>query len=247
MKLSVIVPVYNGAVFISETFRELADYLEQQGEEYELLFVDDGSRDNTGSILEELAGRHPRVFLIRNGNGNNRGKGYSVRAGMKQAQGDFLVFTDADLAYPPTEIDKIVHTLQEGADLAIATRVAPASRFIMNPEFFGYIYTRHLGSRLFNWLVRKVLGLSIYDTQAGLKGFSRKAKEIIFHRQTLEGFTFDVELIYIAQKFGLQVLEVPVFFRYFSESTTVSFLTQSLASVKDLFSIRAKNKKGIYQ
>jgi dolichyl-phosphate beta-glucosyltransferase len=125
--------------------------------------------------------------------------------------------------------------------------VAPASRFIMNPEFFGYIYTRHLGSRLFNWLVRKVLGLSIYDTQAGLKGFSRKAKEIIFNRQTLEGFTFDVELIYIAQKFGLKVREVPVFFRYFSEPTTVSFVMQSLASVKDLFSIRAKNKKGIYR
>ena len=164
MKLSVIIPVYNSAGFISETFRELVDYLEKQGEEYELLFVDDGSRDNTGSILEELAGRHPRVFLIRNGNGNNRGKGYSVRAGMKQAQGDFLVFTDADLAYPPTEIGKIVQTLREGADLAIATRVAPTSRFIMSPEFFGYIYTRHLGSRLFNLLVRKVLGLSIYDT-----------------------------------------------------------------------------------
>jgi dolichyl-phosphate beta-glucosyltransferase len=245
MKLSIIVPVYNSAIFISETFQELVDYLEKLGEEYELFFVDDGSRDNTGSILEELAGRHPRVFLIRNG--TNRGKGYSVRAGMNQAQGDLLVFTDADLAYPPTEIGKIVQTLREGADLAIATRVAPASRFIMNPEFFGYIYTRHLGSRLFNWLVRKVLGLSIYDTQAGLKGFNRKAKEIIFNRQTLEGFTFDVELIYIAKKFGMAVREVPVVFRYFSEPTTVSFLMQSLASIKDLFSIRAKNRKRIYQ
>ncbi len=116
----------------------------------------------------------------------------------------------------------------------------------MSPEFFGYLYTRHVGSRFFNWLVRKVLGLSIYDTQAGLKGFSRKAKEIIFNRQTLEGFTFDVELIYIAKKFGLTVREVPVVFRYFSEPTTVSFMMQSLASLKDLFSIRAKNHKGIY-
>ena len=245
MMLSVIIPVYNSAVFISETFWELEDYLEKLGEEYELLFVDDGSRDNTGSILEELAGQNPRVSLIRNG--TNRGKGYTVRAGMKQAQGDFLVFTDADLAYPPTEIGKIFHTLREGADLAIATRVASASRFIMSPEFFGYLYTRHLGSRLFNRLVRKVLGLSINDTQAGLKGFSRKAKEIIFSRQTLEGFTFDVELIYIAKKFGLAVREVPVVFRYFSEPTTVSFMMQSLASLKDLFSIRSKNHKGFYQ
>jgi glycosyltransferase involved in cell wall biosynthesis len=245
MRLSVIIPVYNSAAFIAETFRGLVDYLEKQGEEYELLFVDDGSRDNTGSILEELGGRNPRVSLIRNG--TNRGKGYTVRAGMKQAQGDFLVFTDADLAYPPTEIGKILNTLREGADLAIATRVAPASRFIMSPEFFGYLYTRHLGSRLFNRLVRKVLGLSINDTQAGLKGFSRKAKEIIFCRQTLEGFTFDVELIYIANKFGLAVREVPVVFRYFSEPTTVSFMMQSLASLRDLFSIRSKNHKGLYQ
>jgi dolichyl-phosphate beta-glucosyltransferase len=245
MKLSVIIPVYNSAVFISETFRELVDYLEKQGEEYELLFVDDGSRDDTGSILEELAGPHPQVFLIRNE--TNRGKGYTVRAGMKQARGDFLVFTDADLAYPPTEIGKIFKALREGADLAIATRVAPTSRFIMSPVFFGYLYTRHLGSRLFNRLVRKVLGLSINDTQAGLKGFTRKAKEIIFNRQTLEGFTFDVELIYIAKKFGLGVREVPVVFGYLSEPTTVSFLMQSLASLKDLISIRSKDHKGFYQ
>lgn len=245
MKLSVIVPVYNSAAFISETFQALVDYLEKLEEEYELLFVDDGSRDNTGSILEELAGGHPRVFLIRNG--INRGKGHTVRMGMNQARGDFLVFTDADLAYPPTEIGKIVHTLREGADLAIATRVAPASRFIMSPEFFGYIYTRHLGSRLFNWLVRRVLDLSVLDSQAGLKGFSRRAKEIVFHRQTLAGFTFDVELIYIAKKFGLAVREVPVVFRYFSEPTTVSFMRQSLASLKDLIHIRSQDHKGRYQ
>ncbi len=245
MNLSVIVPVYNSASFISDTFRDLVDYLEKRQEEYELLFVDDGSLDNTKSILEELAGQHPRVSLIQNG--TNRGKGYSVRLGMNYARGDFLVFTDADLAYPPTEIGKIVHVLREGADLAIATRVAPASRFIMSPEFFGYIYTRHLGSRLFNCLVRKVLGLSVLDSQAGLKGFSRKAKEIIFKRQTLEGFTFDVELIYIAKKFGLSVREVPVVFRYFSEPTTVSFMRQSLTSLKDLLTIRSMERKGIYR
>jgi dolichyl-phosphate beta-glucosyltransferase len=245
MRLSVIIPTYNSAPFIAETFREMVDYLDTLGEKYELLFVDDGSRDDTARVLEELIGRHPRVRLI--GNGTNRGKGHAVRAGMKAAQGEFLVFTDADLAYPPTEMAKILKTLEEGADLAIATRVAHDSRFIMSPAFFSYLYTRHLGSRLFNWLVRTVLNLSIYDTQAGLKGFRSQAKEIIFNRQTLEGFTFDVELIYIAQKFGLKVREVPVFFRYFSEPTTVSFVMQSLASVKDLFSIRAKNKKGIYR
>jgi dolichyl-phosphate beta-glucosyltransferase len=166
---------------------------------------------------------------------------------MREARGEFTVFTDADLAYPPTEIGKILETLQNGADLAIATRVASGSRFIMSPEFFGYLYTRHVGSRAFNWLVRRSLGLSTYDTQAGLKGFNRKAQEIIFSRQRLEGFTFDVELIYIAKKFDLVVREVPVVFRYFSEPTTVSFLMQSLASLRDLRAIRSQDRKGLYR
>jgi glycosyltransferase involved in cell wall biosynthesis len=245
MNLSLIIPTYNSASFILETFRDLVDYLEKLGESYELIFVDDGSRDQTAAIIEKNLQGHPGVRLIRNR--INRGKGYTVRAGMQEAQGEFLIFTDADLAYPPTEIGKILETLQDGADLAIATRVASESRFIMSPRFFGYLYTRHVGSRIFNTLVRKLLALSIDDTQAGLKGFRREAKEIIFRRQTLDSFTFDVELIYIAQKFNLQVREVPVVFRYFSEPTTVSFMMQSLASIKDLFSIRAKNKKRSYQ
>jgi glycosyltransferase involved in cell wall biosynthesis len=245
MNLSLIIPTYNSASFIQETFRDLVDYLEKLGESYELIFVDDGSRDQTAAIIEKNLQGHPGVRLIRNR--INRGKGYTVRAGMQEARGEFLIFTDADLAYPPTEIGKILETLQDGADLAIATRVASESRFIMSPRFFGYLYTRHVGSRIFNTLVRKLLALSIDDTQAGLKGFRREAKEIIFRRQTLDSFTFDVELIYIAQKFNLQVREVPVVFRYFSEPTTVSFMMQSLASIKDLFSIRAKNKKRSYQ
>jgi glycosyltransferase involved in cell wall biosynthesis len=245
MNLSLIIPTYNSASFIQQTFRELVDYLEKLGGGYELIFVDDGSRDQTAAIIEKNLQGHPGVRLIRNR--INRGKGYAVRAGMQEAQGEFLIFTDADLAYPPTEIGKILETLMDGADLAIATRVASESRFIMSPKFFGYLYTRHVGSRLFNTLVRKLLALSIHDTQAGLKGFRREAKEIIFRRQTLDGFTFDVELIYIAEKFNLQVREVPVVFRYFSEPTTVSFVMQSLASIKDLFSVRTKDKKKIYQ
>jgi hypothetical protein len=111
------------------------DYLEKLEEEYELFLLTTAA-DHTVDFRGTCS-RHPRVFLIRNGT-----KGKVLRtAGMNQAQGDFLVFTDADLAYPPTEICKIVHTLREGVDLAIATRVAPASRFIMSPDFFGYIYT----------------------------------------------------------------------------------------------------------
>ncbi|MBI5583378.1 MAG: glycosyltransferase [Deltaproteobacteria bacterium] len=243
--LSVIIPTYNSAPFILETFREITAYLENLGEDYELLFVDDGSRDPTAALLGKSCQGQPRVRLIQNG--ENRGKGYTVRKGMQEARGDFMIFTDADLAYPPPEMGKILEALQSGADLAIATRVAPESRFIMSPKFFGYLYTRHVGSRAFNWLVRRTLGLTITDTQAGLKGFNRKARDIIFARQRLESFTFDVELIYIAKKFDLRLQEVPVVFRYFSEPTTVSFLIQSLGSLRDLAAIRSKDRKGDYR
>lgn len=243
--LTVVIPVYNGASFIAETLREMTDYLENLEREYELIFVDDGSRDDTAAILGKSCHGLPRIRLLQNG--KNRGKGYAVRQGMQEARGEYTIFTDADLAYPPTEIGKILKTLQEGFDLALATRVDPESRFIMSPEFFGYLYTRHVGSRAFNWLVRKTLGLSIFDTQAGLKGFTQRARQIIFPRQRLEGFTFDVELIYIAKKFGLRLREVPVVFRYFSEPTTVSFVMQSLASVRDLLTIRSQDRKGDYR
>ena len=245
MTLSIIIPTYNSASFIAETFREMLAYLTNRGEEYELIFVDDGSRDDTPAVLEDLLRNQPGARLIRNG--ANRGKGHAVRSGMKAAQGEFLIFTDADLAFPPAEIDKILDTLVKGADLAIATRVAPESRFIMSPKFFNYLYTRHLGSRLFNWVVRKSFGLSIHDTQAGLKGFTRKAKDLIFVRQTLDGFTFDVELIYIAHSLGLKIREVPVVFQYFSEPTTISFIQQSLSSLMDLISIRSKGHSGVYR
>jgi glycosyltransferase involved in cell wall biosynthesis len=244
MKLSVIIPTYNSASFILGTFRDLTEYLKNTGWDYELLFVDDGSRDETAAILEKICSGQPRVRVVKNE--KNRGKGYAVRQGMQEARGDYLIFSDADLAYPPTEIGKILETLQEGADLAIATRVDPASRFVMSPEFFSYLYTRHVGSRLFNWLVRKTLDLPLYDTQAGLKGFKREAKEIIFRRQTLKGFTFDVEILFVAHKHGLIIREVPVFFQYFTEPTTISFLTQALKSFKDLISIRKKDRKGVY-
>jgi dolichyl-phosphate beta-glucosyltransferase len=245
MMLSVIIPTYNSASFILKTFKELTEYLENSGWDYELLFVDDGSRDDTVEILEKKCAGQPRVRLFKNG--KNRGKGYAVRQGMQEARGEFMIFSDADLAYPPSEIGKILETLRGGADLAIATRVASESRFIMSPEFFSYLYTRHVGSRLFNWLVRRMLELPLFDTQAGLKGFQRGAKEILFQRQTLRGFTFDVELLFVAHKHGLIIREVPVFFQYFTEATTISFVTQAVKSFKDLISIRKKDKKGVYQ
>jgi len=244
VRLSLIIPSYNSAAFIADTLAGALAFLERRGETYELIVVDDGSADGSAPLLSDLAARHCSVRVIRNG--ANRGKGHAVRAGMLQSSGERVIFTDADLAYPLTEIDKIVRALDAGADLAIADRTSPRSQYHMSPAFFSYLYTRHVLSRMFNLAVRGWLGLEVRDCQAGLKGFSRAAADIVFSRQRLEGFAFDVELLFIARRFKLDVRQIPVEFRYFSEPSTVDFLRESFCAVRDLVRVRLNAATGRY-
>jgi dolichyl-phosphate beta-glucosyltransferase len=135
--LSLVIPAYNSAAFIAETLNGAITFLERRGETYELIVVDDGSSDGSAPLLSELAARYCAMRVIRNG--ANHGKGHAVRAGVLQSSGRRVVFTDADLAYPLSEIDKIVRTLDAGADVAIADRTAPQSLYHMSPEFFSYL------------------------------------------------------------------------------------------------------------
>lgn len=244
MRTSLIIPAYNSGNFIEGTITAAVRYLESLSEPAEVIVVDDGSVDGTSAALQRLVGRHPALRLVRNS--TNRGKGYAVRAGVLISKGERVVFTDADLAYPLGEIDKILAALEAGADVAVATRVAPQSRYIMSPAFFNYIYTRHLGSRLFNQLVGCLLGLRVRDCQAGLKGFRRAAADLIFQRLTVEGFAFDVEVLYIARLRNLVIREVPVEYRYFSEPSTVDFLRDSMHALIDLARMRLGGWRGIY-
>jgi glycosyltransferase involved in cell wall biosynthesis len=244
MRLSLVIPVFNGSPFIEASVAAALRYLEHAGDGTELIVVDDGSRDATATILESIAASGNGLRLLHSP--ENRGKGHAVREGMRAARGERVVFTDADLAYPLEEIGKILHALDDGADVAIATRVSPDSRFVMSPAFFSYLYTRHVGSRLFNRFVQHSLGLAVADCQAGLKGFRRAAAEAIFSRQTLEGFTFDVEVLFIALRLGLEVREVAVTFNYFSEPTTVDFLRDSWRALRDVLRLRQNARRGRY-
>ena len=244
VQLSLIIPTYNSAGFIADTLAGAIAFLERRGETWELIVVDDGSDDGSGPLLSGLAAGDCPIRLIRNG--ANRGKGYAVRAGVLQSIGERVVFTDADLAYPLSEIDKIVQALDAGADLAIADRTSPQSLYHMSPAFFSYLYTRHLLSRAFNLMVRGWLGIAVRDCQAGLKGFRRAAADIVFPRQLLEGFAFDVELLYIARRFKLDVRQIPVEFRYFSEPSTVDFLRDSICALRDLARVRFNGATGRY-
>ena len=195
-------------------------------------------------LSPERTAQSERWLLLRND--ANRGKGFSVARGMAAARGARRVFTDADLAYPVDEIDAMVRELDDGADVVIACRVLPESRYLMSPSFFHYLYTRHLMSRLFNRVVRVALLPGILDTQAGLKAFTARAAELIFPRLTVAGFGFDVELLYIARKHGLRVRQTAVQYRYDDEPSTVRFAADAAAMLRDLARIRWNDWRGRY-
>ena len=245
LHLSLIVPVYNGAAGLPSSLDQLKTFLRAQPFSSELILVDDCSDAETRAILEAFATAMPgEVKLLRNE--ENRGKGFAVTRGMRAATGSFRVFTDADLAYPASEVGKILADLERGADVAIACRVLAESRYLMSPTFFSYLYTRHVMSRVFNAMVRWTLIPRVLDTQAGLKGFTARAAEIVFPRITIPGFGFDVEALFIAKKHGLSLAQTAVYFRYDEEPTTVRFAEDALTMMRDLFRIRRNDWRGRY-
>jgi dolichyl-phosphate beta-glucosyltransferase len=223
---------------------QLRSFLASRPYPTELILVDDCSDRATAGILEEFAQDAEGVTLLRNE--QNRGKGFSVARGMRAARGAYRVFTDADLAYPAEEVTKILRDLEDGADVAIACRVLPDSRYLMSPTFFSYLYTRHVMSRVYNGLVRVALVPGVLDTQAGLKGFTGKAAELIFSRVSIPRFGFDVEALFIAQKHGLTIRHTAVHFRYDEEATTVKFVKDAVRMARDLYRIRVNESRGLY-
>jgi len=243
-RLSLVVPVFNAGPAIRRSLMALVGFLAVQGFASELIVVDDDSDDDTPAIVDDVRAETEGLKLIRND--RNRGKGYTVARGMLAAEGDFRLFMDADLAYPPTEVTKILHDLEAGADVAIACRVLPESRYLMSPTFFSYLYTRHVMSRAFNAAVRWTLVPGVLDTQAGLKGFTARAAEEIFPRLTVPGFGFDVEALHIARRRGLRIAQTAVHFRYDSEPSTVRFVRDALRMAGDLGRIRVNDIRGRY-
>jgi dolichyl-phosphate beta-glucosyltransferase len=243
--LTLVVPCYNGAERLPASLEKIARFLAAQPYDSELVLVDDASAESAAAILGEFAARRPGVTLLRNE--RNRGKGASVARGMLAGRGKYRVFTDADLAYPPSEVNKILRDLEAGADVAIACRVLPESRYEMSPTFFHYLYTRHLQSRIFNALVRALLLRDVLDSQAGLKGFTALAAETVFPRVTIDGFGFDVEALFIAQRHGFAVRQTAVHFRYEDEPTTVRLVQSAITMGLDLLRVRRNEWRGRYR
>jgi dolichyl-phosphate beta-glucosyltransferase len=243
--LSLVVPVYNGEDRLPTGLAQFYAFLAEQSYDAELILVDDCSAEPAGQILREFTAGRPGVTLLRND--PNGGKGVSVGRGMLAARGLFRIFTDADLAYPPSEINRILRDLETGADVAIACRVLPESRYLMSPSFFHYLYTRHVMSRVFNALVRAVLLREVLDTQAGLKGFTATAAAAVFPRLTIPRFGFDVEALFVAQKHGFIVKQTAVNFRYDEEPTTVRFAQSAFTMAAEVLQVRLNDWRGRYK
>lgn len=221
--LSIIIPIYNGGPEIDENIRAVLGYVDGKDFATEVILVNDGSTDGTAESLERV--KDGRVVVVDNG--RNRGKGYSVRNGMLKATGKYRIFFDADLAYPVEQTDNLLRLLEEGADISIGSRVHSESRFIVHCFDLKYVVRRYIMSRVFNFFLRRTLLKDIKDSQSGFKGFTAEAAESVFSRQTSEDFSFDLEILFIAQKKGFIVREVPVTQVFHGEPSSVSFFRDS--------------------
>ncbi len=207
--LSVIIPAYNEQGRLPSSLERIAAHLKREpGRPAEILVVNDGSSDATADVARQLAGKleAPHLSIRVLENPGNRGKGYSVRHGMLSAQYDWLLFTDADLSAPIEELDKLARAVVNGdVDVAIGSRALDRSLIgVHQPPF------RETMGRVFNLAVRLTTGLPFSDTQCGFKLFRREAAQKIFSRQLVERFGFDVEVLFLAKKFGFRVEEVAV-------------------------------------
>jgi len=236
--LSIIIPSYNEEARLPGTLQRIAEYLPTLKLRTEVLVVDDGSTDRTAAVAESFHGKLTGLRVLSNG--TNRGKGYSVRHGMLEAQGDMVLFTDADLSAPIEEAEKLLRPLNNGYDVAIGSRAMDRSLISTRQSIF-----RETAGIIFNKIVRMVLRLPFVDTQCGFKAFRRERCRIIFEQQRIEGFGFDPELLYLARHYGLRAIEIPVRWGH-SEATKVNMLGDSLKMFGDIFTIRWNAMSGRY-
>lgn len=235
--ISLVFPTYNAAPFLERTWRDVSHFLRQTPGNWEVLFVCDGCSDDSPRRLQELARTDPdRVRVLAYV--PNRGKGYAVKQGLLAARGQWRIFTDVDLAYSFDDILRIVDTLRQGAEVAIASRLHPQSRLFVPPAVLGYVYRRHLQSLAFSTFVRCLLPLRQRDTQAGLKGVSARVAGLILPRLQCDGFGFDCELLTACVRHGVPIAEVPVCVRY-DDSVSTTGIRSVGKMLRDLWKIRS--------
>ena len=232
-ELSIVIPAYNEGRRLGRGLSRIREYYESRPgglTSIEILVLDDGSIDDTAQIAQDWARDLPAVRLVSNG--ENRGKGYSVRRGMLEARGRIAIFTDADLSSPIEESEKLLTAIGEGNDIAIGSRAVDRSLI-----FGRQSPVREIAGMIFNTWVRVFTGLPFKDTQCGFKAFVRERCLIVFDQQRIERFGFDPEILFLARRHGLRTAEVPVRWAH-DPATKVHMIRDSLLMFADLIHIR---------
>ena len=230
--LSVVIPAYNEEIRISRTIREVVAYLKEQDYVWEIVVADDGSADATARLVTESAEGDPRVRVLPL---EHRGKGWAVKNGMLAATGEFRLLCDADLSVPIEQVERLLPPRVSDVDVAVGSREAPGA------ARYGEPGRRHLMGRVFSAVVRRLTSVGLADTQCGFKCFRASAAQCLFSRATLDGFSFDVEVLYLARRSGMTVAEIGVDWHY-REHSKVRPLRDALSMSLDLLRIRWRHR-----
>jgi len=234
--LSIVIPAYNEENRLPKTLDQIFEFLAAQPYTAEVLVVENGSRDNTLQIARAYEQRHPnlRVFHLE-----GRGKGLAVKYGMLEARGKHRFMCDADLSMPISEVNRFLPPMLDHYEIAIGSREAPGAVRYKEPAY------RHIGGRAVNTMIRLLALPGLQDTQCGFKCFCSDAAEDLFREQTLTGWSFDIELLYIARKRGYRIVEVPIPW-HFNPESKVSAVKDAIKMGMDILTIRWNGLRGVY-
>jgi glycosyltransferase involved in cell wall biosynthesis len=234
--LSIIVPAYNEEQRLPASLEKIAAFVNGQAFQSEVIVVDDGSRDRTAEVVEGYAACYPFISLIRN---PHRGKGCAVKTGMLAGTGEYLFLCDADLSMPIEQVLRFLPPSRADYGIAIGSRESEGSRRIGEP---GY---RHLMGRVFNLIVRLLAVPGFQDTQCGFKSFRRDVARDVFSVQRMDGFGFDVEVLFIARCRGYRIVEVPIDW-YHMANSRVSPIRDTFKMFRDVLEVRLNGLRGLY-
>jgi dolichyl-phosphate beta-glucosyltransferase len=233
--LSIIIPAYNESERIVPTIGAIASHVSNLGYDWELIIADDGSRDGTPDLVEQLGLANLRLLRAE----RNGGKGSAVRRGVLAAKGSRILFSDADNSTPIEEIGQLMQALDDGFDLAVGSRASNSA------DAEKRTFVRRLVSAGLRWIVRNMLNIGVRDTQCGFKLFTRAAAQHLATAQTITGFSFDLELLYLAAKFGYRTKEVPVNW-IDAPGSKVNVSKEVQRFLKDLVKIKMNDIRGVY-
>ena len=234
--LSIIIPAHNEESRLRRTLEQVFAFLSTQAYPTEVLIVENGSTDRTLEVAQAFAQQHNDLRVIQE---TQRGKGNAVRRGMVEARGDYRFICDADLSMPIEEIEKFIPPALVDFDIAIGSREAPGAVRYNEPRY------RHLGGRGINFIIQLFILPGLNDTQCGFKCFRAETAKRLFSLQTLTGWSFDIEILYLARRKNLRIKEIPIHW-YYDADSKVSAVRDALRMIGDIFHIHRNARRGLY-